>query len=212
MERKLYRDEYHKKIAGVCAGLAEYFSVDVAIVRVLFVLALILHGGGLLVYIILWIALPKKLYGFNDPTVDYKVPPQTPGGEFKDTYQNNPYGGNPWKGNPWNDNPFGGNPFPREPYTAMPPRSRSTTGLIFGLVLIVLGASLLINEFDLIPYWDMAQLWPCLLVVIGGALIFSGQQKKPWQKDDWHKTDNKDNDIKADDASAEGPSADNTTV
>ena len=62
MDKKLYRDEYRKKIAGVCAGLADYFNIDVAIVRVVFLLALIFHGGGGLIYIIFWIVLPKKPY------------------------------------------------------------------------------------------------------------------------------------------------------
>src|SRR5579863_297707 len=83
MDRKLYRDDFHKKIGGVCAGLAEYFNIDVAIVRVIFVLALIFHGGGFLIYVVLWIVLPKKPYVFN-PNVDYRVPPQNPGdpGQF----------------------------------------------------------------------------------------------------------------------------------
>jgi phage shock protein C len=75
MEKKLYRDTQHKVIGGVCSGLAAYFNVDVSIVRVLFLASLILKGGGFLVYIVLLIVLPKKPYLFNDPTVDYKVPP-----------------------------------------------------------------------------------------------------------------------------------------
>ena len=73
MEKKLYRDESRKVIAGVCAGLADYFSIDVTIVRLLFVLTLIYHGGGTLVYIVLWIVMPKRMGVFNDPTVDYTV-------------------------------------------------------------------------------------------------------------------------------------------
>ncbi len=79
MEKKLYRDEHHKVISGVCAGLADYFNMDVSIVRVLFLASLALKGSGLLLYIILWIVLPKKNYIFNDPTVDYKVPPDPMG-------------------------------------------------------------------------------------------------------------------------------------
>lgn len=74
MEKKLYRDESRKTIAGVCAGLADYFVVDVILIRLLFVLALILKGGGLLVYVILWIVMPPKRLIFNDPVVDYTVP------------------------------------------------------------------------------------------------------------------------------------------
>ena len=73
MEKKLYRDEPRKVIAGVCAGLADYFSVDVTLVRLLFVLALIYHGGGTLAYIVLWIVMPKRIGIFNEPVVDYTV-------------------------------------------------------------------------------------------------------------------------------------------
>lgn len=75
MEKKLQRDEHRKTIAGVCAGLADYFGVDVILIRVLFILALLFKGGGLLVYVILWIVMPPKPFLFNDLTVDYTVPP-----------------------------------------------------------------------------------------------------------------------------------------
>ena len=73
MEKKLYRDESRKVIAGVCAGLSDYFSIDVVWVRLIFVLALIYHGGGTLAYIIFWILMPKRTQAFNDPLVDYTV-------------------------------------------------------------------------------------------------------------------------------------------
>lgn len=73
MEKKLYRDESRKVIAGVCAGLSDYFSVDVTLIRLFFVLTLIYHGGGTLAYIVLWIVMPKKINLFNDPVVDYTV-------------------------------------------------------------------------------------------------------------------------------------------
>ncbi len=61
MEKKLYRDTHNKVIGGVCSGLAEYFNVDVSIVRVLFLASLILKGGGFLVYIVLMIVLPSAV-------------------------------------------------------------------------------------------------------------------------------------------------------
>ncbi len=79
MEKKLHRDQQHKIIGGVCAGLADYFDIDVSIVRALFLVSLILKGGGFLIYIVLMIVLPKKDYIFNDPTVDYRVPPDPMG-------------------------------------------------------------------------------------------------------------------------------------
>lgn len=73
MEKKLYRDENRKVIAGVCAGLADYFSIDVTIVRLIFVLTLIYHGGGTLAYIVLWIVMPRRNTVLNEPIVDYTV-------------------------------------------------------------------------------------------------------------------------------------------
>jgi len=56
--KRLMRSSRDKKIAGVCAGLAEYFDLDPTIVRVIWFLAVFFAGTGFLVYIILWIVLP----------------------------------------------------------------------------------------------------------------------------------------------------------
>jgi len=47
-------------VAGVCGGLGEYLNVDPILFRVLFLLALIVGGSGLLVYIVLWIVVPEE--------------------------------------------------------------------------------------------------------------------------------------------------------
>ena len=60
MAKRLYRSETDQIIAGVCGGIAEYLDVDPVIVRVLFALALISEGFGLMLYIILWIVIPTK--------------------------------------------------------------------------------------------------------------------------------------------------------
>lgn len=59
--RKLYRSIKNKKIAGVCGGIGEFFSVDPTIIRVIFVI-LLLPGGlpGLFTYGILWIIIPQQ--------------------------------------------------------------------------------------------------------------------------------------------------------
>jgi len=57
--RRLFRDIDMKAIGGVCSGLAHYFNIDVAIVRVAFVVACILGLAGFWVYIIFWIILPQ---------------------------------------------------------------------------------------------------------------------------------------------------------
>lgn len=59
--RKLTRS-YKGVIGGVCGGLGKYFDIDVVLVRVIFVLLFFVGGGGvgLLLYIILWIAVPRE--------------------------------------------------------------------------------------------------------------------------------------------------------
>ncbi len=49
-------------IAGVCAGLAHHFALDVTLVRVLYVLVSILSVAfpGILVYLVLWIVIPEE--------------------------------------------------------------------------------------------------------------------------------------------------------
>ncbi len=56
--RRLRRSSKDKKIAGVCGGFGVYFNVDPTLVRVLWILAILMGGTGLLLYLILWIVMP----------------------------------------------------------------------------------------------------------------------------------------------------------
>ena len=47
-----------QKIAGVCAGVANYFDVDPTIVRVIWGVLAFCYGAGIVAYIILWIIAP----------------------------------------------------------------------------------------------------------------------------------------------------------
>ena len=58
--RKLYRSKSNRKLAGVCGGLAQYFNVDATLIRVLFILLAVLGGSGLVLYLAMWIIVPKE--------------------------------------------------------------------------------------------------------------------------------------------------------
>jgi phage shock protein PspC (stress-responsive transcriptional regulator) len=58
---RLYRDPDNKVLGGVCSGLGAYFNIDPVWIRVAFVIALIVFGTGILLYIILWIIIPEAL-------------------------------------------------------------------------------------------------------------------------------------------------------
>jgi len=59
MNNQIKRSSSDRMISGVCGGLAEYFNVDSAIVRLVFVLA-VLSGISPLVYAVLWIIMPEQ--------------------------------------------------------------------------------------------------------------------------------------------------------
>jgi len=59
-QRKLHRIVSQKKIAGVCAGFAEYFDTDITLMRAIWVaLTLLPPHVGLIAYIVSWAVLPK---------------------------------------------------------------------------------------------------------------------------------------------------------
>ena len=58
--KKLYRSEKNRMIAGVCGGIAEYFNIDPTLVRLGFVALSFMFGGGVLVYILAAIIIPKE--------------------------------------------------------------------------------------------------------------------------------------------------------
>jgi phage shock protein C len=62
MGKKLYRSLNQKMLGGVCGGFAEYFSVDVSLVRLIFVGACLVTAvlPMLLFYLIAWIVIPTE--------------------------------------------------------------------------------------------------------------------------------------------------------
>jgi phage shock protein C len=58
--KKLMRPIVDRKIAGVCAGVAEYFDLDVTLVRVLWLLLAIFGGGGVIAYLVAWVLMPSE--------------------------------------------------------------------------------------------------------------------------------------------------------
>ena len=58
--RKLYRSKTNRQLAGVCGGLAEYFNLDTTLIRVLFVVLAVLGGSGVVLYVALWIIVPRE--------------------------------------------------------------------------------------------------------------------------------------------------------
>ncbi|OXR45412.1 hypothetical protein B7C42_02537 [Nocardia cerradoensis] len=58
--RRRTRSTSDKWIGGVCGGLAEYFGWNANVIRLLFVLSCLLPGPQFIVYLVLWLIIPKQ--------------------------------------------------------------------------------------------------------------------------------------------------------
>jgi len=58
--KPLSRSRTNRKIAGVCAGFAEYLDLDPTLIRILWVMLVVFGGCGLLAYLIAWIIMPEE--------------------------------------------------------------------------------------------------------------------------------------------------------
>jgi len=146
--KRLYRSAKSKVFGGVAGGIADYFDIDPIIIRLLFVIIAFAGGGGAIVYLILWIALPLE------PLTPFTM--NMGPGEPQDT-------GNP-DAQPAADYSTGS----PSPFT-LPVKPENRNSLIGGIVLISLGIIFLANKY--IPNINLSDLWPLLLVVLGGVLI-----------------------------------------
>lgn len=86
--RKLERNPMNKVIGGVCSGLGDYFNLDVALVRVLFVIALFFASFGFWLYIILWIVIPERRLNFDFRAQQSAEEPQHPSDDRREGAEN----------------------------------------------------------------------------------------------------------------------------
>ena len=145
--KRFYRSTIDKKVAGVAGGLADYFEIDSLLVRLIFVILALAGGGGVLIYIILWIVTPEKPFEMK----------QTQNSSTMENQQSN-YG---------DQKP----PEENQHQKSSRPDQRHRGNLIGGLVLITLGILFLADEF--IPHISFGDLWPVILIVIGAGLLIN---------------------------------------
>ncbi len=143
--KKLYRNEDEAIFAGVCTGLADYFDIDVTLMRVIFVLLFIGGGSGLLIYIILWIVTPLKKGGeaIISSKDDIKDFAEEVGKKTKNMAKE----------------------IKKEVKTS------NRKGSLLGIILMAVGILILVEK--IIPVeirWDY--VWPGILIFVGGYLVF----------------------------------------
>lgn len=60
VKKRLHKSNKNKVIAGVCAGLANYFNIDLVILRILWIILVLCFGVGALAYLMLWLIMPNS--------------------------------------------------------------------------------------------------------------------------------------------------------
>lgn len=147
--KKIYRKVDDCIIAGVCGGLADYFEIDETLVRVIFVLLTIGGGSGILIYLILWLVIPK------DGQIDKKIDWEENVKEFANDVSKKAK--------------TVANEFKKEiKVEKVNPEKRQ--GSFFGLLLILWGGVLLINKVaPMLIEWEY--VWPGMLIFLGGYLM-----------------------------------------
>ena len=154
--KKLYRSQVDKIIAGVAGGLAQYFEVDPMIVRLLFILITVIGGSGVLVYIILWMLLPRNP---QEPAIINEEKVKEFANEIKEKAQN-------FKED-WQKNQA-----EKELTKTETARPEKRAGGFFGWLLVVLGMVFLFQSF--MPHWfsyKLLQLWPLAIIFAGLFLV-----------------------------------------
>jgi len=58
--KRIYRSRTNRMIGGVCGGVGQYFNIDPTLIRILFIILVFLWGGGLILYLIMWILVPEE--------------------------------------------------------------------------------------------------------------------------------------------------------
>lgn len=171
--KKLRRSLKDSVIGGVSGGLGEYFGTDPVIFRILFIVLTFTGGGGVLIYLLMWIFIPKAEidYDFfenkgnnadakteaNDSTQEPKAEPFE--GDFKGA----------------KDDPFG----PVDKNKPLDPevlKRKKNGNLIGGALLIMIGMFFVADDF--FPWLSWEYLWPAALIIAGFAIIKMNYQNK----------------------------------
>jgi phage shock protein C len=183
VSNRLYRSPADRVIGGVAGGLAVWLNIDPSLVRIAWVLLAIFSGGiFLLVYFVMMLVVPLPPAGWVPPQPQASPGPgagpsgwQSPDGGASAGASGAAPGG--WQA------PDGAAPSSAPgvwPASGPPPQrgpsqvNSGNAGIVVGIVLIVLGAWFLVDQYlDL----DWALLWPVMGIALGVVLIVGAMRR-----------------------------------
>lgn len=156
MDKKLYRSRTDRIIGGVAGGLGKYFDIDPVILRILFVFITFVSGGAfILFYLIAWVIIPEEGTIING-SASHKAKESKVGSDYKV------------------NGTAADEPETKSHKSHVEPKQDGR--ISGGLILIVIGAIFLIQNFTRINVW--ATYWPIILIAIGIGLLVRQNDRK----------------------------------
>lgn len=150
-------------VAGVCSGLAHYFGLDVMLVRIVFIVLALLHGVGIVLYIVLWFLMdpPASLQAEGSRHFGERL--RSMGDEIRDDFRTgfrrSQSSSTEPPATPTTSTPGGS--------TSPPPIYGRPRGLWLGIILIVAGAYFLLDNLGYLNAFRWDVFWPVVLIAIG---------------------------------------------
>jgi phage shock protein C len=150
VRERLYRSRSDRMLFGVAGGMAEWLDVDPSLVRIVWALLILAGGVGLVLYIVAAIVIPEEPLGATG-----SAPGATAGADAAPGATSGASADADWQAR-------------RAARRAARNERRGNGAMIFGLILVLVGAWFLVDRYLNI---DSALLFPAVLIVIGGALV-----------------------------------------
>jgi phage shock protein C len=160
--KKLRRSLKDTVIGGVSGGLGTYFGADPVIFRILFVVLAITGGGGVIIYLLMWIFIPKEELDFKESQNSQ----QNFNSSDTESGDNNKGGTEEKQKDTVNENMNTKEPKEIDPKIL---QRRKNGNLIGGAFLIMIGLFFLADDF--FPWLSWQYLWPAALILAGLAII-----------------------------------------
>lgn len=160
MAGRLFRSEKDRFLGGVCGGLGQYFNIDPVLVRVVFVILAFANGLGIVAYIALWLIAPKESRVAAEPGEAARINVEGVISELKEL-ESRVKAALPGK-------------------QAAPSQERAShqSGLFWlGLIILLVGVILLLNNLVFPAWFNLVRFWPILLILAGVVLLLGRRRK-----------------------------------
>lgn len=149
MNARLTRSRTNCMLGGVCGGLGQYLGIDPTFVRIFFVLLFVMDGAGVLIYLLLWVLVPREdqiaADGSSTAPADFSGKMRQTGVEIGEAAR----------------------------------RPNPKAGIYIGIALVVGGLLYLLEALNLpyMHWFTHELLWPVLIIAGGAVLLVRALRK-----------------------------------